>query len=275
MMKWAEISANPSEKRYTHLSEFLKKKGVENEVEFIESLPGDFENHLKKACNKFDVLRIGSPFLNVLPGCFDQLPLQVRTLGAGDSLIKSNEDWWIRATLYRAIIKLAKRLDKIDLLQPVLIVGSGGSARLIIGALIRIGFNRFNITDQFTERGQEIVNDLQKRFFNIEFKFTPHSGLTMLPGIHSCMVNTTPLVPSNEILGDLYYFNFLKAGGVVIDLNLSPVETPLLKEASGVGALTISGVEMAALSDMEFVSLIAPKAVDLEEYKSGLIQVFS
>jgi shikimate 5-dehydrogenase len=164
-------------------------------------------------------------------------------------------------------------IKNLDISESALIVGAGASCRAVVASLLKIGFKKFNITEKFEERGRLLIQDLKQTYFAVDFRFTTQSAITQLPGVHSVVINTTPLTPSNDLLNELYYFNFLKPEGAVIDLTLVPYETPLLKAAKQVGARVVHGCEVATLVDIYWIKNSLGIAVPLDEYLSGLKDV--
>ena len=88
MIKWAEIAASCHRERYDFLSSYLNENGVKNSIDYIEVMPSEYEAEINKALETYDIIRIGSPYLDDIPLSQKQLPLQVATLGAADAMIK-------------------------------------------------------------------------------------------------------------------------------------------------------------------------------------------
>ncbi|MEQ1879281.1 MAG: hypothetical protein ABL958_21780, partial [Bdellovibrionia bacterium] len=92
------------------------------------------------------------------------------------------------------------------------------------------------------------------------------------PGMHSLVVNTTPLVENNEIVRELQFYNFMKEGGAVIDMIMVPPVTPLLEEAEQIGAKIVRGFEIAAEVDAVWVKKAFGISIDLNAYSTALGQ---
>lgn len=267
-VRWVEIADPGSKERFQILSEVLKKKGIENEFVSISPAVDAFENQLQQAQKEYQQIRIGTPFMDMVST--ETSPMLTFTVKSVDCLHNDGKNWWPRSTLMEAVVREAYFLKTLGLSKPALVVGSGAAARAVVAALIKIGFTKVNITEKFDESGLQFIKYLEKSFFNVEFSFTSQSAITTLPGIHSLVVNTTPFIESNDLLEELYYFNFLSQGGVVIDLVDRPIMTPLLKSAAELGAKIVSGYEIQALSDIVWASWCFNVSIDGDDYRAQL-----
>lgn len=270
-MKWVEISGTRSTERFQFLQKQLADAGLPNQVEFLEANSSNFEDILIEAQKHFDQIRVGPPFGEIAVGHITHLTGLMVTLKSCDSFAKLNGTWWPRSFFYEGFLReLTSHAKTLELTASALLVGSGAAMRAVFAALLKIGYSKFKISDRFEERGLLLVQDLKKVYFNAEIEFIPPSGLTALPGVHSILVNGTPLVKTNDLLDDLYYFNFFRPKGVVIDLNLIPLRPPLLDEAEANGATTIHGYELAAQTDVLWAREVLGTNLDLEKYRAGL-----
>lgn len=270
-MKWVEIAYPCFRERSLALKEFLNSKGIDADVEFIDCDPKQFPEVLADAKKKYDQIRVDSPFGEMIVSLQHTQSLVARQLRAADSLVHENADWWVRSALYLAIGQmLTERHITVDLNNSVLVVGAGAAARTVVAALFRAGFKKFLVTNKFDEQGHVFISDLKKHFFGVDFEYVPMERLVLLAGTNVLIVNTTPFVESNDVLKELYYFNFLKRNGMVWDLTLHPTQTPLLEEASNIGILGVPGYEIAALSDCIWVEWVTGKKVPREEYQEVL-----
>lgn len=270
-MKWVEIAGSPSREYYEELSRSLKEVGLENQVDFIESGMMDFPEALKKAMEEYDAIRIGSPFKSAGVAQFKNLSALLRQLNSADCLVKIKGVWWPRPAGYHSFQRILSRVgSSLDLKSSVLIVGAGAGARFAIAALIKIGFKHFNLTNKFDEQALELIKELRQIYFDVEFDFIPQGRLVLLPGANGVVINTTPLTPTNDLLNELYYFNFLKSSGIAIDFTVVPYDTPFIKEAEAIGINTVRGYEVAAEADCVWVGWVFGRELDVEAYRERL-----
>lgn len=278
MIRWAEITGTPSKVRFDYLSQFLKSLGHENEVNYVVATDETFPDEIRQAMQKFEHIRITSPFGERVTQeiqDMEAIPAATMIQKSSDCLIFEDEHWWARSMLAEGLIREVALMKKMDISETAFIVGAGSSCRAVVSALMKAGFQKFNITERFEERGQLLIKDLKATYFGADFRFTPQSSITQLPGIHSILVNTTPLVQSNDLLNELYYCNFLKPDAVVIDLTIMPYDTPLIKAAQQVGARTVHGCDVATLVDTYWLKSSMKIEVDSEKYLEGLKKVCS
>jgi len=270
-MKWVEIAFPCFRERSTALNDFLNSKGIKSEVEFIDCDPKQFPEILKGAKEKYDQIRVDSPFGEMIVSLQHTQSLVARQLKAADSLVHEKSEWWVRSSLYLAIGQmLTERNMAADLKSSVLVVGAGAAARTVVASLFRAGFKSFLITNKFDEQGHVFISDLKRHFFGVNFEYVPMERLVLLAGTNTLIVNTTPFVESNDLLKELYYFNFLKRDGMVWDLTLHPTDTPLLQEARNIGITGVPGYEVAALSDCIWVEWVTGQKISRSEYQEIL-----
>jgi len=272
MLNWAEVGAEELSFRSEFLQRKLTESGFENNCEVLNPKDDDeIVLLLEESLNKFEHLRILDPLCEVVPFHLKQLPALYFTLGYVDCLSKLNNIWVAQSLLYSSLLQILSQKNRnIDLDGAVLIIGGESAARACVGVLLRVGFKQINFTGVDAEGIQELIDEFERVYFNVEFGFHPRNYLTQLPGIHSIVLNTTPNNESNEILKDLYYYNFLKQGGLVIDLWLPAVDSQLIQEAREVGGNVVEGYELAALADCIWVKDILNHQLDYGVYKEEL-----
>jgi len=274
-MRWVEISSNPSKKRFDFLQSYLAKKGIENTVNYIKATPTDFPEALKKALTEYDNIRIGTPFGQSVLGQFKRQTAFIVQLGVSDCLFKTDDEWWGRSYLYDSFNEILREIGtKLDISGPVLIVGSGAACRACVSSLIKIGASEFSIASSFVEEGQELIEKLSRTYFNINFKFVGQDQLVLLPGSHGLAINTTPYIPSNEIIDELSYFNFLKRDGFFCDFSLDPVESSLIIEAKEIGIEVLNGSRIAAYTDTLWTREVFGIEIDSKDYEKQLVLSF-
>jgi shikimate 5-dehydrogenase len=271
-MKWVVMGAQESDPRFVCLSDELKNLNIPNELTFANPNEGDILLEAERQTKKVDQIRMLGYYSEVISEYQNRSTGLTSLLGAADALVKRpTGEWWPCNYLYEGFsLEFVKHVKMIDLSSSALIVGSGAASKTIVGALVKFGFSRFNITDRFEDRAKSTIEKLKKSFFGVEFTFIPQATLMTLPGGSSVLLNSTPLRPDNDLLLDLYYFNFLKNPGIIIDLNLVPPQTPLIEEGKSVGANIICGYEISARTDVLWAKDAIGADIDLEGYKERL-----
>jgi shikimate dehydrogenase len=118
--------------------------------------------------------------------------------------------------------------------KDVTVIGAGGAARAI-GFGVKSEGGRLTIVNRSIEKGEKLAGDLDAAFI-------PLSEATQLSCdilINTTAVGMTPQVDSMPVSKDV-----LEPHMVVMDIVYNPLNTRLLKEAEGMGCITIDGASM-------------------------------
>lgn len=269
-MKWACIGWEMEPARYRLLETFLNSKGLSNRLDLIEVSVSEFADRLPEMLAQYDQIRVESPHRQSAFHAFKHHEVIMSQLKAADCIFKDHQShWWCRSLTYYSLCEALQKFgEKLDLESSVLIVGAGSSARSAVASGAKMGFKSFKVTNKFDDQGLEMIRDMKKNFFGLDFEFVPQDKLILLPGTNALAVNTTPFRPSNDLLEELYYFNFLKRNGIIVDLTVSPLYTPLLKQAEEIQNDIVFGHEIAAYSDALWIEWVFDHKIAVQELKS-------
>jgi shikimate 5-dehydrogenase len=276
-MKWMVLGGKDQELRFQAFSEFLTNEGIKNHLEFQNPETNDFLMVLERLIKTVDQIRLGSPYSDRAQDFQNRATDLVNLLGSADAIVKKPDGaWWPENILYDAFLdEFIKTIRRTERGNHALVVGSGAASKVMVAALVKIGFSRFIMTDRFEDKARATIDQLKKKFFGITFEFVPPTSLMLLPGSSSILVNGTPLVVDNNVLKDLYYFNFLKMPATIIDLNLIPPEPPIIEEGRRIGAQVLAGYQVAARVDVLWAKRAFNLDVDFEKYKTFLKEKLS
>jgi len=122
--------------------------------------------------------------------------------------------------------------------RPVLVLGAGGAARAIVGALADIGVTEIRLANRTDARAENLA-----RAFGSPLKAWPWAHREEALGGCSLVVNTTQFGMAGYDPLDLA-LDRLPADGVVCDIVYSPLETPLLADARARGLVAVDGLGM-------------------------------
>lgn len=275
-MKWAVVSdLAPNKVRAAIVSEALAQAGVVNEVVFFEATQATLLDVIQNCESKgIQHLRFEGTLPDFVPGCFTNLPSTILTLKSADAVVpEENGRLWPRNFLQEGIQRLAASdLGDLDLNAGAFIVGATPEARSAVAALVRIGFRRVNLTGTDDKRGEEMISDFRRTYFNVHFSFIPRSLITQLPGVHSVAVNTLPMEEDANRLGELFYFNFLKSGAVWIEVPFTNSNSPLIQEAKNVGADVRESANLASRCDQAWAESCFKVRIDHENLRSQFVK---
>lgn len=264
--------------RWDVLKDFLKKENIDLH---IDSIGGQEKIALKdqyeKAINeKYDLLILEGGFTEEVINLLKFKTQEVIHLGASNIFVKKNEKLWPTLIFEEALVKaINNSFNELDLNAPALIAGAGPLVRFVVAALSKIGFKELVIVDENIELAKSLKSQLERKFFNIKIKDLEYGEINKLPGEFSLLINTTALSIENKILDELYFFNFLKSQGCVVDLNLIPPITPLLSEAKTWGARLLSGYKIFCLADLLMVENLLGIKLSEDEYCRALFEKVS
>ena len=282
MHRWSLWSKEDQTPRCQLLSKVLNDIGEANVFLPLEMPPDEMLPKIHNVVKTYDSLRVGPPYGESVLRSFIRQPVSMNSIQACDLLVNRLNVWWPENVLMRAISRLlATDLSDINLMDGVLIVGSGAAARAILVACVQTGFTRIGVTDQYDERGILMVQEMRKSLFNLKLDFIPENTLTSLSGTYSLAVNTTPPVSTNTIVEQLTYFNFMRTGGAIIDFVLTHGDTLIMREGRDLGVRVIGGSRVASFIGQQWAEFIFktekrnPKFVfPLEEYYSQLKAIY-
>jgi shikimate dehydrogenase len=159
------------------------------------------------------------------------VPTQVRLLRCFDSFFEENGKLYPRIIIAQALHDvLVERAKDLDTRTPAFVIGEGEFARIATAVLAEMGINEIYLVGSQPALGQHAA-DVRKSFFGVQFNVLPLEELTMQSVSAGIIVNTVDLKERKDLLADLSYFNFMKADGYVMDLNLNIENHQLLEEA--------------------------------------------
>ncbi|MEG9860939.1 MAG: shikimate dehydrogenase [Parvularculales bacterium] len=124
---------------------------------------------------------------------------------------------------------------------PVVIIGAGGAARAVIGALADSGVSFFSVVNRTLSKGQAIMDDLGVAGDVLSFGDKER--------LSSCLTNASLLV-NTSTLGMTgappleFDIAMLPREAVVCDVVYTPLETPLLQAAAARGLRVVDGLGM-------------------------------
>lgn len=159
------------------------------------------------------------------------LPTPVRAVQVLDSFLMADGFWYPRLLLHEVLrTVLVSEARDLDIRAPAFVVGENEELRVAVATLAELGISDFYIVGDGEKliSHEEILNRFQ---LGIRLKVLSPEDLTIQSVSAGILVNTRDLSTENSLLTDLSYFNFMKAGGYVLDLNCFDLSNTLLEEA--------------------------------------------
>lgn len=272
-LKIIELTCHSWDRRWTALTEICRVDfGIDLSVEVRVVHPGNLKEGIEEVLrSEAAACRISDDISVEIGPYLPRVTQKALFAGACPFLVRDKNEWWPRPLLEEAFIHcMTENFGQLDLDSFALVAGSGGGAKTVIAAIATLGYSTINVSDKIQDKAIQLVTEMKKKFFQINFQAVPFQAITTLPGVHSLVVNTTPLSLENDLLDELYFFNFLKSGGAVIDLTLIPSETPLIIEAKQWGARHLSGDYVFAERDALMIERLTGKKIQISKYRELL-----
>lgn len=199
---------------------------------------------------------------------FPQLPTHVKWLQTADSLVFENKEWWPRLYLYDTLRSLiVGQFRDLDISLDSYVIGANHMGRAAVAAMVGLGFSHVSLVDEDDEKLEKEVTLLRRYLFGVNIEAVPAHTLTVREKPGSLMLNTVSMRDNSDVLGDLSYFNFMKTGGVVIDISECSSHNHLLEEAQRADLKIMSGLEVQTRCDVDMlVKLFPQQYITYEDY---------
>jgi len=119
-----------------------------------------------------------------------------------------------------------------------LILGAGGASRAVVHAILEAGYGRVEIVNRTVARARDVADR-----FGSRVRAHGNEAIESLMPRADLLVNTTSLGMDGDesVIADVA---LLPDTAIVTDIVYVPLQTPLLKAASGIGLKTVDGLGM-------------------------------
>jgi shikimate dehydrogenase len=182
------------------------------------------------------------------------LPAEVRTLLCADSMFYQDGGWWPRLNLKEAVRHLiVTQAKNIDIKESAYIIGEGAMLRTMSALAVSFGYRVVYLVGLLEDDLERQKRELQRSFVGVDFRPLQAHQMTMQTTGASLLINTMPLEDNPALMSDLAYFNFMKNNGLVIDLNVFPLENTILMEATQANLRILTGFEVRTQQDFTFI----------------------
>jgi hypothetical protein len=266
MKRWTALSDDDENLRWQALSAELRAKGCENEF-----VPWEGEFTQLTALDQFDHVRLGRLAAQSVLQHIRVQSSWTTLLGVVDGMNRTPHGWWPLCALFESLYQLLNELGPaMDSRGNVLIAGSGAAARIAIAALFKAGFRDFLVTNWKEDEGQQFIKDIRAKFFGLDIKWVPVHEIVLLPGESSAIINCTPSTADNSLLTELSYLNFLRRSGCLFDLSRGSKPSAIMQEALDAGIRTVSGLDIAARTDVLWASWGFQTEISLDEHRQRM-----
>jgi hypothetical protein len=252
-----------------HMNHYFKNRNWQAEC---VALPGrelkDLKSWLSYVQEGALLLRIPPEESSALLEHFPHLPTVVSWLATADSLVLESGEWWPRLYLFDSLrTLLINQFRDLDISLNSYVIGANHLGRAAVAALVGLGYSNVSLVDEDPAKLDSEVQLLRRYLFGVHIEGMPAHTLTVREKPGSLMLNTMRMQDDSLVLGDLSYFNFMKTGGVVVDISECANHNQLLEEAQRADLKTLSGLEVQAQCDVDMLTKLFPKQyITYEDY---------
>jgi shikimate dehydrogenase len=234
------------------LSPLLHKKafdllGITGEYSAIEVKSGELQDFISKRGNDFDYFSLTMPLKEEALDL--KIDIEIDALGKRiqslNTLIRRDNAWSATSTDGSGFIKSLSNAgySKFD---KVLVLGAGGTARAVAGALDEIA-TAVDVMRRSVRRSSAIAACFEK----VECNFLDWDDLVDLSG-YDLVINTTPSGAADLVAENLPQ----KVRGLLFDVLYKPWPTLLARRWSDAGGKTVSGFELLLYQGIDQLNLV-------------------
>lgn len=240
----------------------FKALGITGEYTAIEVSGGGLQNFLEERGDEFDYLSLTMPLKEevIELQSSDEVNVKVDELGKRiqsiNTLVKTGDVWNATSTDGSGFVESLANAG-YDRFERVLVLGAGGTARAVAGALDDIA-SSVDVMRRSVRRSPAIAACFQK----IECSFLDWDDSVDLSS-YDLVVNTTPSGAADLVAENLSR----NIKGLLFDVLYKPWPTLLARRWSDSGGKTISGLELLLYQGIDQLSLVtdfAGKSIDKE-----------
>lgn len=234
----------------------FKLLGLSGQYSAIEVKSGQLQNFLESQGADFDYLSLTMPLKEEaldlkMDLAIDALGTRIQSL---NTLIRKGKSWSATSTDGSGFVKALANAGYTNF-EKVLILGAGGTARAVAGALDEIATS-VDVMRRSVRRSPAIAACFQK----IECNFLDWDDLADLRS-YDLVVNTTPSGAADLVAENLPR----KIDGLLFDVLYKPWPTLLARRWSDAGGKTISGYELLlyqGIDQLNLVTSLEGKSID-------------
>lgn len=205
------------------------------------------------------------------------LPTQVRSVGCLDSMFKDDGHWYPRLLFFEALRQvIVSKAPDVDIRSPGFVVGHSEMASAAVAVLTDMGYSEVYMTSEDDDKLKALIHIIRQSRIGVNIHSIAANELTMQSLSCSIVINTMAADQNKALQADLSYFNFMRSSGIVIDLNLLPLENTLLEESEKAGLRAIHPLEIMVKMTDAFLQRLGQtmKVEEIHESWKIFLQTF-
>ncbi len=245
--KIIQISAGEMSPSCLHMQKFSEAKSLNWQVELFPAFDDEF---LKGASGCFVDFAVSTQIFNNI----EMMPSQVRDLECFDAFLFDDGKWYPREIMFEAIRSIiVERARELEIRNSGYVIGDDELGRVMASTLVDLGFSTIYVVGKTNETLDKCVRLLSRKFIGIKFIPILAENMTMQMTQASVLLNGLDLTDESTLFSDLSYFNFMKKGGLIVDVQLSETNLHLEEEAYKAELKSISAKDITARRDIIFL----------------------
>ena len=272
-LKFAEIDDGKTPSlSLQHMQDFFKIKNIE--IELVAFKSENIENLLAnqyELVKSFNFLRMGYETSQKILENWQAKPTQVSLLGCCDSIVNENGALWPRVIMIESLREtIVSKIKDHDIKEAGYVICDDLKGRVLVAMLLSLGHRRVYLVGEDEDFINSEVEWLRRFHIGIEILALPSHQLTLQTTRATILINTVVFPDGDPILNDLAYFNFMKDGGAVLDLDFANSKNPLLREAKRAALKTIPRSYISAFYDFSLIQKLNLKLdFSFEEFEKS------
>lgn len=225
--------------------------GIEGNYSAIEVPSGALGQFMSSRSDEFDYLSLTMPLKEEVLSLRVSRDSLSNRIQSGNTLIKNGKSWSLTSTDGSGLVSALSHAD-YSRFESVLILGAGGTARAVAGALD-------SITDQLDVLGRSSVREaaLATAIKSASFRYLMWNSHIDFSA-YDLVVNTTP-AGAADLLANSIQRNQVN---LLFDVIYKPWPTELAKRWSDCGGTVINGLELLMYQGIDQLQLVLGKPLD-------------
>ena len=227
---------------------FLEIEGI---FQAIDVPAGTLQSFLTREGESFDYFSVTMPLKEEVLSLGFNADLRTLQTQSGNTLYRRNGQWNLTSTDGMGLVSALTHAGLIEL-RKVLILGAGGTARAVTGALDSIA-TEIHVLGRSSNRQEAI----ERAINNASFQYYDWSREIDF-SLYDLVINATPAGASDELA------NFVKKNleSTLFDVNYKPWPTVLAQRWHDAGGQVINGLELLIYQGIEALEIVLDEKVD-------------
>ncbi|TFE01083.1 shikimate dehydrogenase [Jeotgalibacillus salarius] len=242
-MKLAVIGYPIKHSKSPYMHNFwLDQAGVDGEYEAIEVPPEHLENNVYELIKSgFTGFNVTIPHKESIIQYLDEVDAAAKSLGAVNTVLINDGKSYGYNTDGNGFLKslLTKRDTEEIKKANMLIIGAGGAAKGMIGALKSFGCDRISVTNRTIEKADLLIKD-----HRVNGQALQLSDAEQRLNEYDIVINTTSAGMFPKVQERPIDSAKMKHGSLAADIIYNPQKTSFLKQAEQAGAESLNGIGM-------------------------------